>query len=92
MKFKGIIEGKTVESLFPYIVHSDEVGIVAECRDLETAKKEWEKQQAKCTERRMEPHLGIFTWSGKEWKPAVSLYELQEAALKKNPTGIVRFP
>ena len=92
MKYKGLIEGKKIESPYPYVVHSDEMGIVAECEDLQSAKQALEKEEAQCKERRVEPHFGIFQWSGKEWKPAISLYELQEAGLKKNPTGIVRFP
>jgi len=92
MNYKGFIEGKEVESFCQYVVHRDEMGIVAECKDLETAREALEREEAKCKERRVEPHLGIFQWSGKEWKPAISLYELQEADLKKNPTGIVRFP
>jgi hypothetical protein len=92
MKHKGFIEGKSIESAHRYVVHSDEMGVVAECKSLEAAKDALQSEKAKCHEWKVEPHLAIFRWSGNDWKPAVSLYELEETDVKKNPSQVTRFP
>jgi hypothetical protein len=92
MKNQGLIEGKKVQSTHRYVVYSDEMGVVAECDSLEAAKDAVRKEKAKCHEWRVEPHLAVFQWSGHQWKPAISLYELEESDVQKDPSQAVRFP
>jgi hypothetical protein len=86
MKCEGLIGTRTVQSTEKYIVFSDEKGVVASCRNLKRARNAFEIEQAASKQWGIEPHLSIFHWSGAKWKPAVSLYQLQEAELERNPT------
>ena len=92
MEHRGFIGQRPVRAFCEYVVYSDERGVIAECPSFETAWESWEKEQAQRKQWGMEPNLAILHWSGGRWVPAISLYDLQEADLLKNPTRIVHLP
>jgi hypothetical protein len=89
MKHWGFIQGRRIESSREYIVHSDELGVVAECPTLDSAWQALQEQQSKCKERGIEPHLAIFEWSVNCWGVSLSLYELMEQEQGKDPGKLI---
>ena len=85
IKHSGVIQGRRIEASDEYIVHSDELGVVAECATLDSARDALDLAGKKCKERGMEPHLAIFEWSAHRWCVSMSLYELMEFELRKDP-------
>jgi hypothetical protein len=85
IKHCGFIQGRRVEASDEYIVHSDALGVVAQCATLDSARDALDLAEKKYKERGTEPHLAIFEWSAHRWCASMSLYELMEFELRKDP-------
>jgi hypothetical protein len=92
MEHTNSIKGVAIRSCRDFIVYSDEMGVIGEHNLLAEAKRALEREEAKCREWGVEPHLMIFQWSEGQWRPAISLYELQEDDVRRNPSCVVHYP
>jgi hypothetical protein len=92
MKNRSSISGVEVTADSDFIVYGPLKGIVAECDDLPDARRILDQKRSEAIERNKVPDLTIFRWSSGHWVPAVTLYDLQEIDLAKNPGRVIRFP
>jgi hypothetical protein len=74
IKHCGFIQGRRVEASDEYIVHSDALGVVAQCATLDSARDALDLAEK-----------AIFEWSAHRWCASMSLYELMEFELRKDP-------
>jgi hypothetical protein len=92
MRHCGSIAGVALEADRDFIVYGHAAGLLAQCRDLDEAKRFLHGKLAEANECNCISDLAIFRWSHEKWVPALSPYEVQEWELEKNPSRIIRFP
>ena len=92
MKNCASISGVEVRSDCDFIVYGPVMVLTAECVDLREAKRILDQKRHEAMERNVMADLAIFRWSDGHWIPAISLYDLQESDLAKNPSAIIHFP
>jgi hypothetical protein len=92
MHRRGSIFGREVEAENDFIVFSPCCGLIAECGTLAAAKIALESNDAALKESNEPSDAAIFRWRDENWTPALSLYEIQEWVIRKDPTRAVHLP
>lgn len=91
MAHAGRIAEREVESDFDFIVYDPGAGIASEHTEFESAKRRLQWEMAKLKAQNLPCELSIFRWCNDRWSPAVTLYEVEEWELKKNPSRAIHF-
>lgn len=92
MKHRAFICGKEVCAEHDFIAYGPVSGKIAECSELNEAHRAFERKRSEDNEHNVVTDVALFQWSSGHWSPAVSLYELQEEALRSNPSRCIRYP
>ena len=89
MDHAGRIGGREVVSDFDFIVYHPSAGIASEHTEFESAKRRLQWEMAKLKAQNLPCELSIFRWHTDRWSPAVTLYEVEEWELRKNPSRAI---
>ena len=81
-----------MEADHEFVVYGQTLGVVAECGNMAEAKRSFQRKLTEAHSFNLEPDLAIYRWQDGSWCPAISLYELQEWDLEKNPSRLIRLP
>jgi hypothetical protein len=89
MKHEASICGRPVGSDSRFIVYGPAAGGRGETSELGEAKRILDEKRRELRQWNAEVDLSIFRWSHGNWVPAISLYELQETDVEKNPSTAI---
>jgi len=85
------ISGLDVKSDCDFIIYGHTKGLISECVDLQRAQEVLTQKRDEAKAWNAAADLAVFRWSDGHWIPAISLYDLQESDLVKNPSVATDF-
>jgi hypothetical protein len=77
MIFQGQLAGKALASDSPFVVFSHTKGIVAACSSAVAARRELDRETARCAEWGKESDAVVLKWRAGAWATWGSLYDRQ---------------
>jgi hypothetical protein len=92
MRVCATIAGAEVSAESDFVVYGPATGKIAECSDLAECKSVLREKTAELNECNVQPDLAIYRWADGKWVGAISLYEMQEWELEKNPSRLIHYP